>query len=741
MRPAAVVGAGLFALGVLMAYFILLGGTLQHSSNLFNFSTFPPADLSARIAVWLVSLQALATAGACTLLILHWGERLRSFLGLSLDDPWVRAGLHFVLGLAFLDLFWMGTGLNLIWSGAFLKACFAVLFLEALASRGLTLWREGIPRLQRPLPGWRDGLRSFVLVGLGYWLFALAQGLAPETFYDSMVYHLAVPAGWLAHHGIVDLSANFFSNYPYGGELAFLNGFFLQGTEAAKLLHAIAYLFVALFAGGWARRLGGDKSAWLTFALVLTLPLYSINVATTQVEGLLALALLPAAYLSIEGAGRRTSPFTAALLFAFALSIKYTAVLGLLATVLVVGWMGKGRRDWRVFAPALAVMGLLFLLPWALKSWCFTGNPFHPYFADWFHGRQLDPARYANLLTEQRGRIAHGWGLLALPWTMVMSNPNAFNFGGPMALAFLPLALLFMSRQTTVRALALLGPVFLVGGAFVTHILRFLGTGLILLYILIGSVLGSGERPQWGKALAWSGVVVGLFCSIFLVAISVRYSDCAGIWTGRQDRASYLAAPNKLTSYQRMAAWIGANTPKDAGLLIVGDGRGLYYDRPLMANSVFDEPELVRLARTEKDPAGIRRRLREQGVDYLAVNAAEGIRVQPNYHLYQLSSQEWMRLDDFIQSYAQLVYMADMRGVYRLLPASQAPPQPPTLDLLLFLSDPASRFVMSVQRSLWRDAQEALDRTLELYPGNPFWRDQKRQFEKALAPAPKGVGR
>jgi tetratricopeptide (TPR) repeat protein len=98
-------------------------------------------------------------------------------------------------------------------------------------------------------------------------------------------------------------------------------------------------------------------------------------------------------------------------------------------------------------------------------------------------------------------------------------------------------------------------------------------------------------------------------------------------------------------------------------------------------------------------------------------------------------------LDDFIQSYTELVYMAEMRGVYRLLPAPQAAPKPPTFDLLLFLSDPASRFVVSVQRGQWRDAQEALERTLELYPGNPFWQDQKRQFEKALAPAPQGTGR
>src|SRR6185369_12893799 len=119
-----------------------------------------------------------------------------------------------------LNLFWVGTGLVRLWYPPVWMGAGAVsllLFAWELAACFKQRVRGGNSRF---FP--RDaGYLFLFVVGLFYWLFSLFQNLAPETFYDSMVYHLAVPTYWLFQHGLTDFPSNFFSNYPYGAETYF----------------------------------------------------------------------------------------------------------------------------------------------------------------------------------------------------------------------------------------------------------------------------------------------------------------------------------------------------------------------------------------------------------------------------------------------------------------------------------------------------------------------------------------
>ncbi len=482
--------------------------------------------------------------------------------------------------------------------------------------------------------------------------------------------------------------------------------------------------------------MGGEKAGWLTLGMVLTLPLLSMNLWTTQVEGLLALALVLFLYFffhSFHSEGPSLGKTAAAGLFmGLAFSIKYTAALAVFSALLSLAHPPIRRKITRRSLGIFLLGAVLLLAPWMLKNLSFTGNPFFPYFMSLFEGRHLLPGSYETLLTEQQGRIVHGWQWLILPWKAIMANPDGFSFSGPLALAFVPFLFLFRFRHPALKFLSPVTLLFFLSGFLVTHILRFLGTGFILLYILLGAVLGGGNRPPWGKALAWAGSLTALFCFSYLSAISARYSGCAGVWSGRQTRAEYLVNQSKITPYFSMAQWIGDHTPPDARLLIVGDARGLYYDRPFLSNTVFDEQELARISREERDGVGIARRLKEMGIDYLAVNGPEGIRVSADYHHYDLTPQEWQRLDDFIQKNSEIVYQQNYQAVYHLLPAAKAGRPVEVFDLVLFFSKPASEFIKNAQARQWQKAGENLGEALKLYPFSGFWKAQQAQFEKAM---------
>lgn len=742
---AGVVGLGIvifWAGFVLFKYFFYpthpLGSVLPFFGEIFNTSSFPLASSDQFWETQVVSLKILFFTLMVSIVTWSLGWRIRLWLNIALADSWIRFAIDFGLGICALNFFWIGTGFERIWFKPVWVVVGTGLFLLSLWDFWTVLRMSSGKGFKVLFPK-EFSYFFLLLIGLFYLGFSFLQNLAPETFYDSMVYHLAVPQYWLLNHGLRDFPTNFFSNYPFGGEAFFLNGLVFQGTEAAKMLHAVSFGVCALLAGGWAREITGEKAGWLTLGLALTLPLFAVNTWTSEVEGILSLAVvlfLYSFYRFAQEPGKARWGYLAGLFLGLALSIKYTAVLpaGIGFLVLVLQKSQAFRKEkWGGWGAI--VLGVLLLLgPWLLKNLAYTGNPFFPYLMEHFAGRHLPLGGYEKLLEEQHARVTTTWtDWLLLPWTLSMANPDSYNFCGPLALALAPFLFLFRLRHPALRFLALVVPLFLVAGFGFTHILRFVLPDFVLLYILLGGILAGGDKPLWGRVAAWGGGVTAILCFAFLAAISHYYYNAAGIWSGRQTREAYLSGPGKITPYYGLAQWTSTHLPSDARLLVVGDARGLYYDRPFLTNTVFDDQALAKFAKEEKDTEGIRRRLREMGVDALVVNGDEGIRVSAGYHHYDLTEEEWKRLDDFIQRGTEKMNYGIFKDVYRLLPSlNKNSPSDETFDVMLFFSEPASRFVLDSQRQKWLEAEKDLNEALELYPFSKTWIKQKQDFNKAI---------
>ncbi len=730
--------ASLWAAMVFFVYFSFkthpLSQVLPFLWKTFDASSFPQAGTQ----FWKIqgeSLRILFTSFVISGATWALGRRVRQWLTLNLPDPWVRLAFDFGLGVCFLNLFWVGTGLERLWFKPLWMTVGVLLSLLFVIDLFKIMKRKTSAPSFNFFPQGASYIFLF-LMGLFYWLFSIMQNLAPETFYDSMVYHLAVPSYWLFQHGLRDFPTNFFSNYPYGAETYYLNGLVWQGTEAAKMLHAVSFGICALLAGGWAREIGGEKAGWLTLGLILTLPLIAVNLWTSQVEGFLSLAVVLFIYSLNRFARGLEKPtvwaLMAGLFGGLAFSTKYTAILvaGSALLVLTFQKFSLFHKDrWKFWIVML--VGLFLLLgPWVLKNLVYTGNPFFPYLMSHFPGRHLLTSGYEKLLEEQHSRItSEWWSWFLLPWTLTMINPDSYNFCGPIALALTPLLFLFRLRHPALRFLAAVTPLLFIGGFAVTQILRFVLPGFVLFYVLIGAVLAGGDKPVWGKGTALVAALSAVFCFAYLGAISYYYYARAELWSGLQTRAEYFFSQGKVTPYYSLAKWISTNVPADARLLMVGDARGLYYDRPFLTNSVFDEQVLAKIVREEKDTVGIAHRLRELGVDTLVINGSEGIRVSSDYHHYDLTKEEWKRLDDFIQRGTDLNYFQNFQGVYRILPALKESPKVEAMDILLFFSKPASDFVKFVQGRKEPEAKAALTRALELYPFSQTWKNQEKEFE------------
>ena len=657
-------------------------------------------------------------------------------MGLKTPPGLMRWALRFGLGVCFLNLFWMGTGLARLWFPA-LEWGGLLLLLIGVIPHTLGLIRSwgNVRKFNFPVPP-SLGLGILVFLGQLFTLLTFAQALTPESFYDSMVYHLAVPAYWLIHHGMMDFPTNFFSNYPYGGESFFLNGLALHGTETAKMLQAVAVLACAFAAGGWAGEVAGVKARWMAFGLTLTLPLLTLSAWATQVEGLLTLFVILFLYclLKVSEGGKRWA-LAAGLMAGAALGVKYTALFALVPALLLLLFQKSLRRSIsipRVFLFIAAAC--LFFLPWVLKNFSYTGNPVFPYLPNWFSGRQLSSEGFAQLMVEQHAIVAHNfWDWLGLPWTLTFSNPDSYNFCGPLALGLVPLPFLIGSKHPILRFLSRLCVLLLVAGLANTHILKFSLPVFPLFYVLVACMVGFQSDTRWFKGLSWAGVLAALLSLGPLLAIAQYYYPSLGVLLGVQTRDENLVSQGKITPYLPMARWLSTlKVTPQSGLLIAGDARGLYYGQPFLTNTVFDEQFLSKACRDGRDAVGLKLVLKEAGIDYLAVNGPEGVRVSSQYHHYDLTSAQWQVLDDFIQRGTDLIYSRNLLAVYKIRSDWKKKPSPETPDLFTLFSKPASDFMRQSQKQDWDEALTDLQETANLYSFSPFWQDQLKELKQKL---------
>ena len=318
-----------------------------------------------------------------------------------------------------------------------------------------------------------------------------------------------------------------------------------------------------------------------------------------------------------------------------------------------------------------------------------------------------------------------------LPWRLTMPGSGDGQFIGPLVLAFGPAALILAPGGKRLDLLARTALLSLALGLGLSHMLRFSLPAFVMVLMVLSVVLTSDRNRPWGKFWSAALALSAAFCFASFTGVSAKYYDGSGVWTGRETREAYL--DRKLQEgYSGMSRWIGLNLPGDARVLLVGDSRGVYYDRQFVANSVFDEPFLAGAARKERDAAGILRRVREAGITHLAVNIPEGLRNSKEYGQYALTQAQWAVLNEFVSRGIEPLYWKDYLAVYEVRkslregkdPGVQRPVNP-----FSFFTPEAYDFFRDFQAGDRAAAERDLDRDLELFPGEPYWWEKEARVE------------
>jgi hypothetical protein len=652
-------------------------------------------SLSA-LALFILSTVVRGGTG-WALLMLTWillvaaglGDRFLSIAAPSLSASMLeRAALATMCGLGLLAMLMLLCGwLNLYYRPA---AFGLLLTLTVFLLPSLLRWvhAAGAAALPRAVRKWHTSdlrLTAIIMAGAAICLWGgLVWALVPSIQFDTLVYHLGVPAIYVQQHGLVEVTEEFRSYWAHNGEMLYTLGLLLSGQPLPALLH----LSCGLLTAGWlalvGRRIGGARLGMMAAILFYSVPLVTLQSECAYVDLFATLfasgALGSAAIWWIEQDNRWL--MVTGILAGFAAGTKLNAayVLLPLALAILCGLFLRCRMR-RTFFIGLLYAGiplLLFWAPWLMRDWAWTGNPIFPFYNRVFQSNKWP---LENTLFDFGG-FGAGRGIVEfvrLPWDLVVRGELFLETGmgvmGGLSLLALPWgyfagspALRRWMRVFSIFALTALAAWFQVG-PYARYLLPLLPALALLSAMNFESLCSWVATRSWRTA---AGVLLLSVAFAYLAAtrwvvtrsnwqIPERYPyDVALGWTSPQ--AFLSRAVDAYDAFQFL------NTKGHPEVLSIGNDYRLYTNARIIPVGAQVEPR-GKIPPIAAGP-GLAHELQHRKFDYVLINQ----------NAIRLSPQEYSGIGihdpSFLARYAQLAFSGQGVLVYLLRDFSAEPLRP-----------------------------------------------------------------
>ncbi len=374
-----------------------------------------------------------------------------------------------------------------------------------------------------------------------------------------------------------------------------------------------------------------------------------------------------------------------------AVGAKYTslmAVIALFGGIFVVGILRKNNlRKALLNASVPAVTALIVASPWLIRAVISTGNPVFPY----FFGTGHYPTLKSFSFTDPAPPPFSIFNYILFPWKLTMiPDWGQENQVGMVLLFLTPLVFLLRKKPPVVKFLLTYCIIYTIAWLAISrfyfrYFVPFIPALVLLLCYAVAHIRSALAR---NTALAGTGIL----CLLSLIeagGLQKMALDPLGVISGVQSKEEYLSTARMTypNPYYPAAKWMNENLPENSCVLVFGEQRAYYIDRPFVFNCLNDYTPLMEWLKESKGPEQFAERLHDEGITHLFVNLPE---------LYRLKSiLEWDKNDiekfnKFWDEYVGLDWSSRTGhlGVYRIFSESRhegayTPPNNPLFSVEL----------------------------------------------------------
>lgn len=407
---------------------------------------------------------------------------------------------------------------------------------------------------------------------------ALLSALAPVTAWDAAVAHLALPADYARDGRIALQPGNVYSGYPHFMHALYALAYYGGGERQVALLNWVLAALSASSVYGLGRRIGGRDTGLVTAAFYTTAPIFMDQAGAVSIDlpfvgfTLAALSALHAAY------ERRQYRWIllAGILAGSACGIRHT---GFLVCLLLAVFVLLSRVPRRFHAMGLFLgAATVFAAPWLFRSALIAGNPFFPFFSEWFPITAIAHVDVTGLgLHESAAAMQSApWrDLFLFPWDILM-RPGEFDgwskSPGGMLIPFAPAGLVLGGI-----AARLLG-IYSLSGILLFYFFQRFARYLLPFFAALMPVaaLGALRLRMFRRGLR--ALVIFSFGYGLLLGVAAMHFKLPVVF-GFETREEYLER-----RVERYAAFAFMNAQLPGGAVFSPDQRSYYIDAPVFQN-------------------------------------------------------------------------------------------------------------------------------------------------------------
>jgi|GEM_PF-2478486 len=470
--------------------------------------------------------------------------------------------------------------------------------------------------------------------------------LAPSLSLDALVYHLAVPGQAILKGQLIPSPTNIHTFFPMHAEVLYGLLLPLGGPVACQGLHFLAGM-IALSSLVRFQRIRGGSLSLMPVIVLAGVPVLNVILGWAWNDWFVLL-FLGEGLIERErfrAGADEGSAVRSALCFAAAASVKYYAL-----PLLLLAPKPRRRRS-------LVLAGLLTIVtlaPWYGRNLVVKGNPIYPI---------LSAHTGASALTQYRQ--GEGGPIPVMDYLgrkdLVDESVGVLL---PLMILLVPLAGFRRFREDPLPFLLIL---MYLGAGFVVHpTARFFAPAMMLICILGGEVL-SVWHARRSRAVM---VIVAMLSCINLVQIVkvVTYFDPVEPALGLVKAETYL---DESQSYLHAFRWIQERTDPRERIMVVGESRIYYLNRPAIAASYLDPPPYTPWISRDRSPDGLADRLMKDRICWIFVNRAQyrpgQAAVQPVRELrFDASEEEDSLFETMLASRGVRVYAKGFIEIWHL---------------------------------------------------------------------------
>ncbi|MBI5574561.1 MAG: glycosyltransferase family 39 protein [Elusimicrobia bacterium] len=493
-----------------------------------------------------------------------------------------------------------------------------------------------------------------------FFAVSFVGALTPPTFYDSMVYHLAIPLQYMKNHRIIEIESNIFSNFPQNIEMLYTMAIILCDDILANLIHFVFFPLITLSIYGFLReKYDGKISIFASLIFAIT-PAVVMLASGTYIDLGITFYLFLSFISLIKWMETSLNKWLvlSGLLCGFSLGIKYTAGISAIIFILIIFYTAVSKKE-NIFSKIIIFGSSAFLifLPWLVKNYIFTGNPVFPFYT---FGNAPDYIRKYLSHVSQHGTSGFA-DFVNLPWNITMEGVKfggGFDIIGPFYLVFLPtlflipktdkltkisfiyLILYYFFWSVSAKVLRFLIPIFPVAAiVFSGCIFKFINER-ILTKNIVKIIL---------SAIIISNFAVLVFIQNFISPLPHLFGNI----TKDDYLSSKVLNPNNFYPAVKFMNETFANNSKT---LFVGEARNYYTNFHSVSSSPFDPDLFTYWANDSKTAEELLIKLQHSGFTNLFWSQKEYERLKNGFRPNDFTEQSIKIVNIFKKKYLNLLY-------------------------------------------------------------------------------------